>query len=83
MEFAKCSRDPIPLLFGQWRLASVKEVKDNIEQIKNQNVLSDWSILRLLDGWVDGPGYGWNVEQSYREGVGEMLLVKTKASRKG
>ncbi|GLJ34464.1 hypothetical protein SUGI_0693140 [Cryptomeria japonica] len=83
MEFKKCTRDPIPLLFGEWRLASVKEVKDNFQQIKNQNLLCDWSILRLLDGWMDGPRYGWKVEQSYKKGIGEMLLVKTKAFRKG
>ncbi|GLJ54958.1 hypothetical protein SUGI_1179950 [Cryptomeria japonica] len=38
-------------------------------------------ILRLLNGWVTGSGYGYELLQGYKSGMGEMLLVKTNTSR--
>ncbi|GLJ54955.1 hypothetical protein SUGI_1179890 [Cryptomeria japonica] len=80
MEFMKVSRDA-ELISGEWRLASVDEVKSNLEEIKRQGILDTWSILRLLDGWVTGSGYGYELLQGYKSGMGEMLLVKANTTR--
>ncbi|GLJ54951.1 hypothetical protein SUGI_1179790 [Cryptomeria japonica] len=80
MEFKKVSRDA-QLISGEWCLASVDEVKSNLEEIKRQGILDTWSILRLLNGWVTGSGYGYELLQGYKSGMGEMLLVKTNTSR--
>ncbi|KAH9297281.1 hypothetical protein KI387_028963, partial [Taxus chinensis] len=74
------SRDANLLVSGQWRLASVEEVKSNLEEIKNQKILERYDIARLLDGSVDGAAYGYTVNQEWRD-MGHMLLVKTNASR--
>ncbi|GLJ20045.1 hypothetical protein SUGI_0363540 [Cryptomeria japonica] len=50
------------------RLASVDEVKRNLETIKQEQILECWDIACLLDGWIDGPG------------MGQMLLVKSPVS---
>ncbi|GLJ54956.1 hypothetical protein SUGI_1179900 [Cryptomeria japonica] len=83
MEFQKLSRD-VNLISCEWRLASVDEVRSNFEEIKSQaGILQQWSILRLLDGWVAGFGYNYELEQGYKSitTMGEMLVVKTNISR--
>ncbi|GLJ27471.1 hypothetical protein SUGI_0539060 [Cryptomeria japonica] len=79
MEFKKLSNNENLLKSGEWRLASVDEVKRNFEEIKSKGILETWSILRLLDGWVTGSGYGYELKQGYKSGMGEMLVVKTNA----
>ncbi|GLJ20051.1 hypothetical protein SUGI_0363620 [Cryptomeria japonica] len=84
MEFKRQKRNPelfISKKWREWRLASVDEVRMNIEKIKNEEILKSWDIVRLLDGWVDGPGYRYNSKNEYRANMGEMLLVKTNVSR--
>ena len=83
MEFQTASRDANLLVSGEWRLASVEEAKSNLEEIKRQGILETWSILRLLDGWVKGSGYNYEIEQGYKSiaYMSEMLLLKTTASR--
>ncbi|GLJ54957.1 hypothetical protein SUGI_1179930 [Cryptomeria japonica] len=80
MEFKKLSNDDNLLKSGEWRLASVDEVKSNFDKIKRQGILETWSILRLLDGWVMGSGYGYELKQGCKLGMGEMLVVKTNTS---
>ncbi|GLJ19993.1 hypothetical protein SUGI_0362580 [Cryptomeria japonica] len=81
MEFKRRPRDTRELLSGEWRLASVKEVRDNMEQIRKEGILQSWDIARLLDGWMDGPGYRYNTGIEFRRGIGHMLLVKTTVER--
>ncbi|KAH9289641.1 hypothetical protein KI387_033758 [Taxus chinensis] len=82
-EFKKSDRKADLLLTGEWRLASVDEVKENLEEIKKQKILNTWDIARLLDGWVDGPGYGYHYAKEYKPNMGHMLLIKTDESRHG
>ena len=79
MEFKKVPNDEKLLSSGQWRLASVQEVKSNLGKIKE--ILEQWSILRLSDGWVTGSGYNYELKQGCRSGLGEMLVVKTDRGR--
>ncbi|KAH9320374.1 hypothetical protein KI387_043970 [Taxus chinensis] len=65
----------------EWRLASVEEVRRNLGTIKEKRILGSWDIARLLDGWVDGPGYRYTVRNEYRPSIGHMLLVKTPVRR--
>ena len=83
MEFQRATRDANLLVSGEWRLASVEEVKRNLEEIKSQGILERWSILRLLDGWVMGSGYNYEIQQGYKSNtvMGNMLLLKTATSR--
>ncbi|GLJ54947.1 hypothetical protein SUGI_1179640 [Cryptomeria japonica] len=80
MEFQKPSRD-VNLISGEWRLASVDEVKSNLEEIKSKGIPGKWSIVRVLDGWAMGSGYDYELHQGYKSGMSEMLLVKTNKSR--
>ncbi|GLJ20048.1 hypothetical protein SUGI_0363580 [Cryptomeria japonica] len=81
MEFKKLKRNAELFLSNEWRLASVDEVKRNLETIKQKQILESWDIARLLDGWVDGPGYRYNYKNEYRPDMGQMLLVKSPVSR--
>ncbi|KAH9319660.1 hypothetical protein KI387_021429, partial [Taxus chinensis] len=65
----------------EWRLASVEEVRRNLGTIKEKRILDSWDIARLLDGWVDGPGYRYSVRNEYKPVIGHMLLVKTRERR--
>lgn len=62
-------------------MASVDEVKRNLETIKQEQILDSWDIARLLDGWVDGPGYRYTIKNEYKPTMGHMLLVKAPVSR--
>ncbi|GLJ54944.1 hypothetical protein SUGI_1179580 [Cryptomeria japonica] len=80
MGFKLVARDS-HIISGQWRLASVAEVKSHFNEIKSQEILGDSSIARLLDGWVAGSGYGYKLEQDYRDGMSDMLIVSTNTLR--
>lgn len=60
---------------------TMQEVRDNLAQVKP--MLSDWSIVALEDGKIDGPGYGTkitpdrldhkHIDQGY---IGEKLVME-------
>ncbi|GLJ20059.1 hypothetical protein SUGI_0363760 [Cryptomeria japonica] len=84
MEFKKLKRNSELFLSDEWRfwrLASVDEVKRNLETIKQEQILDSWDIARLLDGWVDGPGYRYTIKNEYKPTMGHKLLVKSPVSR--
>ncbi|GLJ20067.1 hypothetical protein SUGI_0364040 [Cryptomeria japonica] len=81
MEFRKCKRDVELSSAGKWRLASVNEVRSHIRTIQENQILESWDVVRLLDGWVDGPGNRYNAVEEYRSNMVHMLLVKTNVSR--
>ncbi|GLJ20062.1 hypothetical protein SUGI_0363870 [Cryptomeria japonica] len=84
MDFRKIERSAEQILsddLSYWRLASVAEVRDNMDRIKKERILDSWDIARLLDGWVDGPGYRYTIENEYKPNMGHMLLVRTKTPR--
>ncbi|GLJ20018.1 hypothetical protein SUGI_0362970 [Cryptomeria japonica] len=81
MEFRKCKRNVELLSAGKWRLASVNEVRSHIRTIQENQILESWDVVRLLDGWVDGPGNRYNAVEEYRSNMVHMLLVKTNVSR--
>ncbi|XP_057863598.2 uncharacterized protein LOC131071677 isoform X2 [Cryptomeria japonica] len=60
-----------------YRLATVKEAKANLEWIKRNNLLEKWDRARLLDGWIGGAGYDFNVQVGFRSCLGYMLVVET------
>lgn len=79
IQFEKRIRDPANIS-DDWRLATVEEVRNNLQVIKQKGILESWDIARLLDGWVDGPGYRYTIKSEYKP-MGHMIVVKTKVSR--
>eukprot|EP01018_Ginkgo_biloba_P036246 Gb_26217 [translate_table: standard] len=80
MEFKVLPRSPQQE--NGYRLASVEEVTENFPTIKDRQILDVWYIVRLLDGWVTGPGYRYELRVGYKpEMGGHMLVVKTGVSR--
>ncbi|GLJ20039.1 hypothetical protein SUGI_0363360 [Cryptomeria japonica] len=81
MEFRKCKTNAKLLSAGKWRLTSVDEVRSNMGTIEENQILESWDIVRLLDGWVDGPCYRYTTKNEYRHNMGHMLMVKMNVSR--
>lgn len=63
-----------------WRLATFKETEERLETIKKQNILEKWDRARLLDGWITGPGYNFEMGNDFKGCLGYMLLIKTQSS---
>ncbi|KAH9322809.1 hypothetical protein KI387_017448 [Taxus chinensis] len=64
-----------------WRLATVEEAKNGLEAIKEPGFLNKWDRVRLLDGWILGPGYDLQmgkdlqIGNDFRGCLGYMLLI--------
>ncbi|XP_057844086.1 uncharacterized protein LOC131053479 isoform X2 [Cryptomeria japonica] len=63
-----------------WRLATYEEAKKGLQTIKNKNLLKRWDRVRLLDGWITGPGYNFEMGDDFKGCLGYMLLIQTQAS---
>ncbi|KAH9314593.1 hypothetical protein KI387_023220 [Taxus chinensis] len=61
-----------------WRLATYEEAKNGVESIKEQGLLGKWDRARLLDGWISGPGYNFQMKNDFRWCMGYMLIIQTQ-----
>ncbi|KAH9294881.1 hypothetical protein KI387_038469 [Taxus chinensis] len=63
------------------RLATFKEARDNVEVIKQLSLLKgwDWGTARLLDGWICGPRYNFQMGDDFRRCMGHMLIIQIEA----
>ncbi|XP_059068681.1 uncharacterized protein LOC131859143 [Cryptomeria japonica] len=59
-----------------WRLATVQEARDNLEMIKQQEWDCEWERARLLDGWIIGPRYDFQIGDDFRIFLGHMLVIQ-------
>ncbi|GLJ10139.1 hypothetical protein SUGI_0122860 [Cryptomeria japonica] len=46
-----------------WKAAV--QARDGLERIKEQNILKQWDRVRLLDGWIPGPGYNFEMGNDF------------------
>ncbi|XP_059075442.1 uncharacterized protein LOC131875361 [Cryptomeria japonica] len=60
-----------------WRLATVEEAKHYLDSIKRDNLLGEWDTARLLNGWIGGARYDFNVQEALRSCFGYMLVVQS------
>ncbi|XP_057844089.1 uncharacterized protein LOC131053482 isoform X2 [Cryptomeria japonica] len=79
MDFKKVERSYYSTPNG-YRLATFDEVKNGLPMIKEQNILNKWDRVRLLDGWITGPGYNFEMGNDFKGCLGYMLLIQIKES---
>ncbi|GLJ21895.1 hypothetical protein SUGI_0409390 [Cryptomeria japonica] len=63
-----------------WRLATYEEAKNGLGTIKKKNLLKRWDRVRLLDGWMTGLGYNYEMGNNFKGCLGCMLLIQTEIS---
>ncbi|GLJ38248.1 hypothetical protein SUGI_0778660 [Cryptomeria japonica] len=63
-----------------WRLATFEEALNGLESNMVQQHLGEWESARLLDGWISGAGYDYEIGQEFRSCMGYMLLIQTQTS---
>ncbi|XP_057844990.2 uncharacterized protein LOC131054475 [Cryptomeria japonica] len=79
MPFQKIERSYYSTPFG-WRLATFDETRNGLEKIKEKNLLNKCDRVRLLDGWITGPGYNFKMGNDFKGCLGYILLIRTEAS---
>ncbi|KAH9293491.1 hypothetical protein KI387_041307, partial [Taxus chinensis] len=62
-----------------WRLATYEEVKNGLKGNEVQGLLKEWDRVRLLDGWILGSGYDFEMGHDFRSCLGYMLLIETQS----
>ncbi|GLJ35194.1 hypothetical protein SUGI_0708350 [Cryptomeria japonica] len=82
MPFQKIERSYYSTPFG-WRLATFDETRNGLEKIKEKNLLNKCDRVRLLDGWITGPGYNFKMGNDFKGCLGYILLIRTEASVSG
>ncbi|GLJ21898.1 hypothetical protein SUGI_0409430 [Cryptomeria japonica] len=63
-----------------YRLATFEEASNELKSIEEQNLLNTWDRVRLLDGWITGPGYNFEMGNDFKGCLGYMLLIENESS---
>lgn len=57
-----------------YRLATIHEVELHRSELFRSGALQTWDISKLLDGWIDGPGYDNRPVREFRPELGTCIL---------
>ncbi|GLJ23619.1 hypothetical protein SUGI_0447290 [Cryptomeria japonica] len=60
-----------------WRLATVEEANNNLKWMTDNNLLEKWDLARLLNGWIGGSAYAFDVQEAFRSCLGYMILIES------
>ena len=59
-----------------WRVASIKDVQEHMEEIKEVLELHEWAICALTDGCIKGPGYDYEIERKAGQKLGQKIIIR-------
>ena len=62
-----------------WHVATAREAEIHKEAILSQ--MGEWFIAELVDGKVEGRGYGGNVNKCVPEKFGHLVILKNRKEK--